>query len=62
MRTGKPSPPWKTLVITNNDRSIQFNVVSKGLGSERMSFYLNEAAGDIRDLLMPTLEAPKAKL
>jgi carnitine O-acetyltransferase len=45
-----------------NENSIQFNVVSKGLGSERMSFYLNEAAGDIRDLLVPTLEAPKAKL
>ncbi len=42
--------------------SIQFNVVSKGLGSERMSFFLNEAAGDIRDLLLPTVEAPKAKL
>lgn len=43
--------------------SIQFNVVSKGLGSERMSFYLNEAAGDLRDLLMPTIaEQPKAKL
>lgn len=42
--------------------SIQFNVVSKGLGSERMSFYLNEAAIDMRDLLLPTLEAPKAKL
>lgn len=42
--------------------SIQFNVVSKGLGSERMSFYLNEAAIDLRDLLLPTLEAPKAKL
>ncbi|PMD23307.1 acyltransferase ChoActase/COT/CPT [Hyaloscypha hepaticicola] len=45
-----------------NENSIQFNVVSKGLGSERMSFYLNEAAGDMRDLLLPTLEAPKAKL
>jgi carnitine O-acetyltransferase len=45
-----------------NENSIQFNVVSKGLGSERMSFYLNEAAGDVRDLLLPTLEAPKAKL
>ncbi|KAH8804728.1 acyltransferase ChoActase/COT/CPT [Xylogone sp. PMI_703] len=45
-----------------NENSINFNVVSKGLGSERMSFYLNEAAGDIRDLLIPTLEAPKAKL
>lgn len=41
---------------------LQFNIVSKGLGSERMSFYLNEAAGDLRDLMMPTLEAPKAKL
>lgn len=42
--------------------SIQFNIVSKGLGSERMSFYLNEAAGDLRDLLLPTIEGPKAKL
>lgn len=45
-----------------NENSIQFNVVSKNLGSERMSFYLNEAAGDIRDLMLPSLEAPKAKL
>ncbi|RDI82806.1 hypothetical protein Vi05172_g7082 [Venturia inaequalis] len=45
-----------------NENSIQFNVVSKGLGSERMSFYLNEAAGDVRDLMMKTLEAPKATL
>ncbi|KAI9739173.1 MAG: Carnitine O-acetyltransferase mitochondrial [Cirrosporium novae-zelandiae] len=45
-----------------NENTIQFNVVSKGLGSERMSFYLNEAAGDIRDMLLPTLEAPKAKM
>lgn len=42
--------------------SFNFNVVSKGLGSQKMSFYLNEAAGDIRDLLMPTLEPAKAKL
>ncbi|KAF2262195.1 acyltransferase ChoActase/COT/CPT [Lojkania enalia] len=45
-----------------NENSIQFNVCSKGLGSEKMSFYLNEAAGDIRDLMLPTLEPPKAKL
>lgn len=45
-----------------NENSIQFNIVSKGLGCERMSFYLNEAAGDIRDLMLQTLEAPKAKL
>jgi carnitine O-acetyltransferase len=36
--------------------------VSKGLGSDRMSYFLNEAAGEMRDLLMPTVEAPKAKL
>ena len=42
--------------------SINFNIVSKGLGSDKMSFYLNEAAGEMRDMLMPTLEAPKAKI
>ncbi|KAH6688083.1 carnitine O-acetyltransferase [Plectosphaerella plurivora] len=45
-----------------NENSINFNIVSKGLNSPRMSFYLNEAAGDVRDLLLPTIEAPKAKL
>lgn len=45
-----------------NENSLNFNVVSKGLGSDRMSYYLNEAANDMRDLLTPTLEAPKAKL
>jgi carnitine O-acetyltransferase len=42
--------------------SLNFNVVSKGLGSERMSYYLNEAAGELRDLMSQTLETPKAKL
>ena len=42
--------------------SINFNIVSKKLGSSKMSFYLSEAAGELRDLLLPTLEAPKAKL
>ena len=45
-----------------NENSIQFNIVSKNLGAERMAFYLNEAAGDIRDLMLPALEAPKAKI
>lgn len=44
-----------------NENSIQFNIVSKGLGCERMAFFLNEAAGDIRDLMMPTLQQ-QAKL
>ena len=42
--------------------SLNFNIVSKGLGSDRMSYYLNEAASDMRDLLSPTIEPPKAKL
>ncbi|GAB7357703.1 hypothetical protein MBLNU459_g0370t1 [Dothideomycetes sp. NU459] len=45
-----------------NENSIQFNIVSKGLGSDRMSHYLNEAATDMRDLMIPTLEPAKAKL
>jgi carnitine O-acetyltransferase len=45
-----------------NENSLQFNIVSKGLGSDKMSFYLNEAASDMRDLMVPTLEAPKSKL
>ncbi|KAL7773858.1 hypothetical protein CFE70_003825 [Pyrenophora teres f. teres 0-1] len=45
-----------------NENTIQFNVCSKGLGSEKMSFYLNEAAGDMRDIMLPTLDAAKAKL
>ncbi|KAI9766126.1 MAG: Carnitine O-acetyltransferase mitochondrial [Candelina submexicana] len=44
------------------ENSIRFNIVCKNLGADRMSFYLDEAAGDIRDVLLPTLEAPKAKL
>lgn len=43
-------------------QSIQFNIVSKGLRSDRMSFYLSEAAGDIRDLLAPMFDVPEAKL
>ncbi|KAG5984025.1 hypothetical protein E4U55_006321 [Claviceps digitariae] len=45
-----------------NENSINFNIVSKGLGSDRMSYYLNEAAGEMRDLLMPSISASKAKL
>lgn len=39
-----------------NENSIQFNIVSKHLGCERMAFYLNEAAGDIRDVMLPALQ------
>jgi hypothetical protein len=49
-------------VVANERGSIQFNIVSKKLGCDRMSFYLAEAANDVRDLLLPTLETPKPKL
>jgi len=45
-----------------NENNIQFNIIYKQIRAERMSFFLNEAAGDIRDTMTPTLEAPKAKL
>ncbi|EEH42203.2 carnitine O-acetyltransferase CAT2 [Paracoccidioides brasiliensis Pb18] len=47
-----------------NENSLQFNIVCKKIGAERMSFYLNEAACEVRDLLMPDLltETEKAKL
>ncbi|KAG9656146.1 hypothetical protein KCU64_g6063, partial [Aureobasidium melanogenum] len=44
-----------------NENSLQFNIVSKKLGSERMSHYINEAAEEMRDLMLPTIET-KAKL
>lgn len=45
----------------NRPGSINFNIVSKGLGSNKMSYYLDEAAGELRDLLLPTIQT-KAKL
>ncbi|WPG97867.1 Hypothetical protein R9X50_00064900 [Acrodontium crateriforme] len=44
-----------------NENSLQFNIVCKNLGAERMAFYLNEAAGDMRDIMMGELQT-KAKL
>lgn len=52
----------KFFFLANTSRSLNFNIVSKGQGSDKMSFYINEAAGEMRDMLMPTLEAPKAKM
>ncbi|PLB40235.1 carnitine O-acetyltransferase CAT2 [Aspergillus candidus] len=47
-----------------NENSLNFNIVCKRIGAERMSYYLNEAAGDMRDLMIPELakEAEKAKI
>lgn len=51
-----------TEAICSHGYSLQFNIVSKGLGCDRLSFWINEAAGEIRDLLLPTVEGPTAKL
>lgn len=47
-----------------NLSSLNFNIVCKRLGAHRMSYYLNEAASEVRDVLMPDLAAQseKAKL
>ena len=52
-----PRPPQ-----ANAYCSLQFNIVSKHLGSERMAHYIAEAAGDIREVMMTTLGPEKAKL
>ncbi|KAJ5914911.1 Carnitine O-acetyltransferase [Penicillium tannophilum] len=47
-----------------NENSLNFNIVCKRLGAHRMSYFLNEAANELRDVLMPDLAAQpeKAKL
>lgn len=52
---------FNSIAYMINENSIQFNVVSKHLGCDRMSHYLNEAANDMRDLMLPTV-VDKAKL
>lgn len=47
--------------IANSFSSLNFNIVCKRLGAERMSHYLNEAASELRDLLMPDLAAQPEK-
>jgi carnitine O-acetyltransferase len=44
--------------------SLSFNIVCKRIGAERMSHFINEAASEMRDVLMPDLAAApeKAKL
>lgn len=45
-----------------NENSVQFNIVSKNLGAERMAFFLNEAAQDIRAVLESEGTSVKARL
>ncbi|RDA87283.1 hypothetical protein CP532_1304 [Ophiocordyceps camponoti-leonardi (nom. inval.)] len=45
-----------------NNNSINFNIVSKRLGSHRLSYYINEAAEEMRDIFIAASSPPKAKL
>jgi carnitine O-acetyltransferase len=45
-----------------NQNTLQFNIVSKKLGADKMQFYLTEAANEIRHMMETELEEPKAKL
>lgn len=47
-----------------NENSLNFNIVCKRLGAERMSYFINLAGLELRDLLLPELAAQgeKAKL
>lgn len=45
-----------------NENNLQFNIVSKKLGADKMDFYLTDAANDIRELMESEMEAAKAKL
>lgn len=51
-------------LLINNNTSLNFNIVCKRIGANRMSYFLSEAANELRDLLMPDLaaQAEKAKL
>ena len=46
--------------IINEDR-VQFSIIDKDLSCERMTSFQNEAAGDIREIALPTQES-RAKL
>ena len=48
-----------------NSDNIQFNIVSKNLGCERMAFFINEAAGDMKAMMeaaQAAQEKTKSKL
>lgn len=45
-----------------NENDLRFNIVSKGLGVDKMHFYLVEAANDMREMMEGEMEAARAKL
>lgn len=49
---------WHT---NTSHTSLNFNIVCKRLGAHRMSYFLNEAASELRDVLLPDLAAQPEK-
>ncbi|BDD61310.1 hypothetical protein MAP00_006360 [Monascus purpureus] len=44
-----------------NENSLNFNIVCKRLGAEKMSYYISQAALELRDVLLPDLAAQPEK-
>lgn len=44
-----------------NEENINFNIVCKKLGADKMSFYLGVAADEMREVMMSELVNDKAK-
>lgn len=59
---GEVIPEGFGIAYMINNNSINFNVVSRNLGCDKMQHYLREAADDMREVLETELEAPQAKL
>lgn len=59
---GEVIPEGFGIAYMINSNSINFNVVSRHLGCDKMQHYLREAADDMREVLETELDAPKAKL
>lgn len=59
---GEVIPEGFGIAYMINNNSINFNVVSRHLGCDKMQHYLREAADEMREVLETELEAPKAKL
>lgn len=59
---GEVIPEGFGIAYMINVHSINFNIVSRHLGCDKMQYYLTEAANEMRDLLITELPNEKAKL
>ena len=59
---GEVIPEGFGIAYMINGDSINFNIVSRHLGCDKMQHYLREAADEMREVLETELSSPKAKL